>query len=112
MRKLRLRRALGTQLGGLAVLFLLGGCATRSSSFTPLPVVMEENVPMHTEGLPPSHTGCGWVAVQEQAKVTFLGIPLKTDVRQFERALFYCCPGDEGPDPKCYQTDWFFRSKK
>ena len=52
------------------------------------------------------------MAVSEKTVKQILGIRIKTDERQFERALFYCCPGEEGPDPKCYQTDWFYRGEK
>ena len=102
----------------IASLFLLGGvcllegCMARSSSFAPLPVVVAENVPLHQEGLPEPQNGCGWVVVNERKVTHFLGIRLNTEVRHFERALFYCCPGDEDPDPRCYQADWFYRSKK
>ena len=94
------------------ILCVLMGCSTRSSSFAPLPVVDKENVPMHQEGLPKAQNGCGWVVVNEKTITHVLGIRLKTDVRQFERSLFYCCPGDNKPNPKCYQADWFYRSDK
>ena len=96
----------------IACLSLLVGCTVRSSSFAPLPVVAEENVSMHNTGLPQAQNGCGWVVVHEKQTMHFFGLPLKTDVRQFERALFYCCPGESNPDPKCYQADWFYRGDK
>ena len=96
----------------IAGLALLMGCSTRSSSFSPLPVVAEENVPMHQSGLPQEQNGCGWVVVDEKHITQLFGLRIKTNVRQFERSLFYCCPGETGPDPKCYQADWFYRSDK
>ena len=88
---------------------LATGCAVRSSSFSPLPVVIDENVQMHSEGLPDSQIGCGWVVVQEKTVTRLFGVPLSTDERQFEESLFYCCPGTADPDPRCYQAIWYAR---
>ncbi len=93
----------------LLALFLTNGCAVRSSSFSPLPVVVAENVPLHSAGLPESQVGCGWVVVQEKTVTRFMGMPLGSDVRQFEKSLFYCCPGESTPDPRCYQAVWYAR---
>ena len=90
----------------------LSGCVVRNSSFAPLPVVAGENVEMHQAGLPKAQNGCGWVVVSEQKTTKVRFVPVNTAARQFERALFYCCPGDAEPNPKCYQADWFYRSGK
>ena len=97
---------LSLAVGGLFV----GGCAVRSSSFAPLAVMAEGDVEIHQAGLPKAQIGCGWVTVDEKVVTKFFGLPISTNVRQFERALFYCCPGESDPDPRCYQADWFYRS--
>ena len=100
-------------LSALSVVTLLStGCVVRNSSFAPLPVVAGENVSMHQAGLPKAQNGCGWVVVSEEKTTKLFFVPVNTEARQFERALFYCCPGDTEPDPKCYQADWFYRSDK
>ncbi len=87
------------------------GCTSRVSSYVPIPVVPPENSYKWEAGLPAEQAGCGWVAVDETVRTRLFGLTLKQDSRQFERSLFYCCPGATDPDPRCYQTDWFHRSE-
>jgi hypothetical protein len=59
--------------------------------------------------LPEQQIGCGWVVVEETVTTKVLGLTVKRDERQFERQLFYCCPGETNPDPQCYQAEWLYR---
>ena len=96
----------------LLVTLLSSACMVRQSAFEPLPIVVEDNLPLHTSGLPKLQTGCGWVVVDEIIKKKFLGLTVSKKARHFERALFYCCPGSSKPEPKCFQADWYYRENK
>ena len=91
---------------------LMLGCAVRQTAFSPIPIVPESNVSLHENGLPAEQNGCGWVVVEEENSTKLFGLTLNKSVRHFERALFYCCPGESDPDPKCYQADWYYRDGK
>ena len=96
----------------LLMIPLVVGCAARHSGFAPLEVVGEGAVAMHKDGLPKAQNGCGWVTVSDKEVTSIFGITIQSKVRQFERSLFYCCPGDVKVDPRCYQADWFFRGNE
>ncbi len=87
-------------------------CTSRASSYVPVPVY-EVGGPggIPSEGIAAPQAGCGWVAVDETVRVKFFGLVVSQDVRQFERSLFYCCPGETEPEPRCYQADWYHRSE-
>ena len=70
-------------------LLALAGCS-HTSALTPL-----------TFGATSPVADCGWVQVSETQKVLFT-----TTVRQFDDALFYCCPGEDGKMPECRETEW------
>jgi len=57
----------------------------------------------------PMDNHCGWVSVSEEETITFLGATLSVENRQFHESLFYCCPGEEGKAPVCYETRWMGR---
>jgi len=93
----------------VASLFVMG-CSThqsvlRSSPLGPATAEGEEAV---TKG--PVEADCGWVVVDEVMKTKFLGLTLSSYVRQFNDALFYCCPG-ESKAPACLQADWTMRRR-
>ena len=55
---------------------------------------------------PAPQTGCGWVTVDETYSTKFLGLKLGSTSRQYNKSLYYCCPGESQPEPICYQTQW------
>ncbi len=89
----------------------LASCTARRTGFETMPMVPTENLQLHNQ-LPKAQNGCGWVVVKDIKTKKLFGLTLSRNVRHFERALFYCCPGDTGPDPKCYQADWYYRDDK
>ncbi len=90
----------------LASLFLfLGACSTHHSGITAQPVALE-NTAIYKDKLPIAQTGCGWVVVNETSVTKFIGLTIDSYVRQFDDALFYCCPGETMPDPVCHQARW------
>ena len=83
----------------LAVIVLMAfGCAKQTTALTPL---------NGTSGLETPTSHCSWVQVNEINTVTFLGLTLNEEVRQFNKQLFFCCPGENLDQPKCYQAGWF-----
>jgi hypothetical protein len=54
-------------------------------------------------------SGCGWVGVDQVVSTTILGLPISSTTRQFDKGLFYCCPGKEFDEPVCYQAEWMER---
>ena len=52
---------------------------------------------------------CGWVTVTEEETIKFLGATISVENRQFHESFFYCCPGDDGKAPVCYETRWLGR---
>ena len=79
-------------------LLLVCGCAKQTTALTPL---------SGTAGLETPTSHCSWVQVSETNTVTFLGLTLSEEVRQFNKQLFFCCPGENLDQPKCYQAGWF-----
>jgi len=76
------------------------GCVKQASTF--------QNFEISDVNNPDS--GCGWVGVDQVVSTTVLGlIPISSTVRQFDEALFYCCPGSEFNEPVCYQAEWLER---
>ena len=100
-------------LMSLLMIPLAVGCGSaRHSGLAPLEIVGAGAGAMHKDGLPKEQIGCGWVTVGETEVSKIFGITLQSKVRQFDRSLFYCCPGDDKINPGCYQADWFFRDNK
>lgn len=91
----------------LHALLLTSGCAVRTSSISAMPVIDAEVADLHSAGLPESHIGCGWVYAQESAHTKLFMMTLGTRSLSYDQSLFYCCPGEEEPDPKCYQAMWY-----
>ena len=85
------------KLSCLVVLFSLMSCVKAASSVQMVSTASDvEKIQNH----------CGWVTVDESKSITFLGLPLSTETRQFNDALFFCCPGDDGKNPVCYESNW------
>ena len=85
------------------LLLTLPGCTYRTSQFEP---VTPANAAAYDGGLPAAQAGCGWVAVDDVKTLKILGIPLREEPRQFSRQLYYCCPGENEPQPTCYRAIW------
>ena len=49
---------------------------------------------------------CGWVTVTEEETIQFLGATLSVENREFHESFFYCCPGESGTAPVCYEARW------
>jgi hypothetical protein len=92
-----------------AALFAMG-CSTHQSVLrsNPLGPVTTDGEAAAPKG--PVEADCGWVVVDEVMKTKFLGLTLSSYVRQFNDALFYCCPG-ESKTPACQQADWTMRAR-
>ena len=82
---------------------MLSGCVAHSSGFS----TMKLDAPEFQ--LPSKQNGCGWMVVEEEIETKLLMLSLGRKARQFNKALFYCCPGESGPDPVCYETKWLER---
>lgn len=87
----------------LFVLFLpfiaiinLSACAVRTSNVQFSGGTAKDAVP----------ATCGWATVSETTTKKFLGLPLGTSVRQFDDALFLCCPGEDNAKPICREAKW------
>ena len=88
------------KLSCLVVLFSLMSCVKAASSVQMVSTASDvEQIQNH----------CGWVTVDETQSMTFLGPTLATETRQFNEALFFCCPGDDGKNPECRESDWKVR---
>ena len=79
---------------------LLSGCATHTTKLKTFNLDIDKYSP------PVEQTGCGWMLVDEKSKVKFAGITINKSERQFDKTLYYCCPGANEADPICYQTQW------
>ena len=56
--------------------------------------------------VPVQQEGCGWILVDETFATQFLGFKMGATSRQYNKSLYYCCPGDSNPEPICYQSQW------
>ena len=53
---------------------------------------------------------CTWTTVSEVTTTTFLSLTLETKTRQFDDALFLCCPGADNARPECREAKWTERA--
>lgn len=83
--------------------FFLSGCVAHSSGYTALKL---ETAAFE---VPSQQKGCGWMSVEEEIETKILMLSMGKKARQFNKSLFYCCPGTSGPEPVCYETQWLER---
>ena len=83
-----------------ALVFLTVGCSTHKSK------LKNHKLDTPPYELPSQQSGCGWVTVDETMSTKFLMLNLGTTSRQYNKSLYYCCPGESKPEPICYQTQW------
>lgn len=69
------------------------GCATRNTAVIP----MWQGVGQADQ--------CKWVMAADRYEKSFLGISVVTEL-PYDEALFYCCPGADGTEPKCRKAQW------
>lgn len=80
---------------------LLIGCSTKKVSTITSVQPKQPNASIEQENQ------CGWVQVNEVQTKSILNIPISLTPRQFDRQLYYCCPGPKDkPEPVCYQSKW------
>jgi len=79
---------------------LMVGCTTHTSKV--------ENFDLKTADFTPpvEQVGCGWTIVDESLETKFLMLDLGKTTRQYNKSLYYCCPGKSNPEPICYQSQW------
>lgn len=78
----------------------LSGCK-HTSSLTPMYLSGPEGSGSENAA---AMSECGWVQVSESKTKLF-----SSTVRQFDDALFYCCPTEEGKAPECREAKWLER---
>ena len=85
------------------LLLLLGlsiGCTTHNSKIKTFKLDIE------AYETPVEQVGCGWTIVDETYKTKIFGLKVSSTPRQYNKSLYYCCPGKTDPEPICYQTQW------
>ena len=83
------------------------GCTHTRSTVRPLDPGMNGQALSATEGsTADSLASCTWVVVDEETTLKAFGIPLKSELREYDTSLYYCCPGKEGRAPVCFQAVW------
>ena len=53
---------------------------------------------------------CTWTTVSETTTTKFLALSLGSTTRQFDDALFLCCPGEDNAKPVCREASWLERA--
>ena len=88
------------KLLSLAMVALTIGCTTHKSSINNITVNPGEFT------APVQQQGCGWVTVDEEFATGILMLKFGATSRQYNKSLYYCCPGANNPEPICYQSQW------
>ena len=83
------------------------GCTHTRSTVRPLDPGMNGQVVSATEGsTTDTLASCTWVVVDEETTLKAVGIPLKSELREYDTSLYSCCPGEGGRAPVCFQAVW------
>ena len=89
-----------TRILALLTLTLTISCTTHKSK------ISNHKLEAAPHEVPVQQAGCGWVTVDESLSAKFLMLKLGGTTRQYNKSLYYCCPGHRNPEPICYQTQW------